>query len=586
MKSFKIILSLVILLATTMFAQFPFGKQYIEASYYPSFDKVYAGSEFKLAVDLKIEDSWHVNANKPNDENLIPTEIIVKQNNTFSVQGLYFPKAHEYEFSFSEEPVAVYDGLVTAGVLVTVAENAQPGDYELPVTVSYQACNDQTCMPPMELDTVLTITVAAKTEAVNQINAQKFDGMQLESAQPTEETKDDDSLQSKLEKSGLILGLIIVFLGGLALNLTPCVYPLIPITVGYFGSQSEGSTGKLFGLGVLYVLGMALTYSVVGVVTSLSGAVFGALLQNTFVILAIVAVLFALSLSMFGLYEFKFPDSWVMKAGGARAGGVGAFFMGLTMGIVAAPCIGPFVLGLVAAVAAKGDPLYGFIMFFTLAVGLGTPYLILAVFSGKLKSLPRAGFWMEAVKHIFGLIMIAMALYFLAPILPKSFSGYVLPVYGIGAALYLMFIDKVANNQKGFRIFKIALSVLVIAVSAYLLVPTEKKAPDWQKFTTEAYQSSLANNDKMIIDFYADWCIPCKELDALTFSDDRIIAKSKEYTMYKVDMTKTASEETERIRKQFEIKGMPTILIIDANGNEIKRLTGFVPADEFLEFMK
>ena len=200
-----------------------------------------------------------------------------------------------------------------------------------------------------------------------------------------------------VQSRGMFLTLLFVFVMGLALNLTPCVYPLIPITIGYFGGQAEGNTKKLTFMGLAFVMGMALTYSIVGVVTALTGAIFGSLMQNPIVIIAIVVVLIALSLSMFGLYEFRLPNSWMNKAGGARGGLFGAFFMGLTMGIVAAPCIGPFVLGLITFVAATADPFKGFLMFFVLALGLGTPYLFLAIFSGQIKKLPRSGVWMEAV---------------------------------------------------------------------------------------------------------------------------------------------------------------------------------------------
>ena len=338
-------------------------------------------------------------------------------------------------------------------------------------------------------------------------------------------------------------------------------------------------------LGLLYMLGMALTYSVVGVVTSLSGAVFGSLLQNPIVIIIIALLFVALALSQFGVYEFKLPDSWVMKAGGAKGGAFGAFFMGLTMGIVAAPCIGPFVLGLVTYVAAKGDPLYGFLMFFVLALGLGFPYLLLAIFSGKIKNLPRAGLWMEGVKHIFGFLLIGMAFYFLDPILPKAIQGYSLPIFGIIAAIILLFVDKTANNAKGFRTFKIIFSVLVLAVSIYALIPKEQLEPEWKKFSIDNYEASLNNNERMVIDFYADWCIPCKELDALTFSDQRVLNEFERFTVYKVDMTKN-NETNEQLRKRFNVIGMPTVLIIDSKGNEIKRLTGFVNADEFLSYIK
>ena len=293
-----------------------------------------------------------------------------------------------------------------------------------------------------------------------------------------------------------------------------------------------------------------------------------------------------LSLSQFGVYEFKLPDALVAKAGGAKGGVWGAFFMGLTMGIVAAPCIGPFVLGLVTYVAAKGDPYYGFLMFFVLAVGLGFPYLLLAIFSGKIKSLPRAGIWMEGVKHIFGFLTDRYGnLLSLDPILPKSIQGYLLPIFGIIAAVILLFVDKTANSAKGFRIFKTVFSLIVLAVSIYSLVPKEKLEPQWQTFSIQAYESSLKNNEKMVIDFYADWCIPCKELDALTFSDKQVINEMEKFTNYKVDMTKM-TEENEDLRKRFKVVGMPTVLIIDSQGKEVQRITGFVNAEEFLSYIK
>ncbi len=471
------------------------------------------------------------------------------------------------------------------------------------VTFDYQACNDATCLPPssasvkFEVSVIESIKVKTEDEVIQETQLKdttelrevtlaelKSQNLATDNQTSRIEKKNTNTVSSTLEKSGLFLSLLFIFLAGLALNLTPCVYPLIPITIGYFGGQAEGKTSRLFMLGLLYMLGMALTYSVIGVITSLSGAVFGTLLQNPIVIIGIVLLFVALALSQFGVYEFKLPDTLVAKAGGAKGGAYGAFFMGLTMGIVAAPCIGPFVLGLVTYVAAKGDPFYGFLMFFVLALGLGFPYLILAIFSGKIKNLPRAGIWMEGVKHIFGFLLIGLAFYFLDPILPKSIQGYLLPIFGIIAALILLFFDKTANSAKGFRIFKTVFSLIVLAVSIYSLVPKESLEPEWQKFSIQSYEASLKNNEPMVVDFYADWCIPCKELDALTFSDETVIKEMERFTNYKVDMTKM-TDENEDLRKRFNVIGMPTVLIINSQGNESHRLTGFVNADEFLSYI-
>ncbi|MEW6194637.1 MAG: protein-disulfide reductase DsbD [Bacteroidota bacterium] len=577
------ILSLIIISGIS-FGQFGLKKDLVKIQVISNQDKVQQGTQLKIAVKASIQETWHINSNKPNEDFLIKSEVVSKDQK-FPLAKVVYPGAKELQFEFSELPVSVYDGEIVIGALVQIDKNTPEGNYQIPIQLKYQACNDQSCMPPTNVTDTLSITVVSEASTVKEINKEIFEDLDL-SQTPSFGNKDESTIASTLESSGIVLSLLFVFLGGLALNLTPCVYPLIPITVGYFGGQSEGRTSKLFLLGILYLLGMALTYSVIGVVTSLSGAVFGSLLQNPFVIIGIALLFVVLSLSQFGVYEFKLPDSWVMKAGGAKGGSYGAFFMGLTMGIVAAPCIGPFVLGLVTYVAAKGDPFYGFLMFFVLALGLGFPYLLLALFSGKIKKLPRAGDWMEGVKHIFGFLLLGMSIYFVNPILPKAIQSYTLPVFGIITVLILLLFDKTANNVKGFKLFKYVFSIIVLALSVYSLIPSQEAEPDWQIFSETKYESSLTQGENMLIDFYADWCIPCKELDALTFSDKKVLEELKRFTTYKVDMTRTLSEETEKISNKFNIVGMPTVLLINSKGEEVERLTGFVDAEEFLKLLK
>ena len=565
------------------FAQIGMPKDLVKIETYQSFDKVYPGSEFKLALEVNVEEGWHINSHKPYDEYLIPTSLTIIENSNFKLKKVAYPEPHDFKLSFSESPLSVWEGTVYKGALIEVDSNLTPGIYPLVVELEYQACNDISCQAPTAVTDTINIEVADKSTPMNSINEKIFKEIDISLSQSSATKEESDPISNALESNGLIIGLFFVFLGGLALNLTPCVYPLIPITVGYFGGQSEGSTTKLFFMGILFILGLAVTYSAIGVVTSLTGAVFGALLQNPIVILSVVAILLILSLSMFGVYEFKLPDKLVNKAGGAKGGYYGAFFMGLTMGIVAAPCIGPFVLGLVTYVATKQDPFFGFLLFFVLAVGLGTPYLFLAIFSGKIKSLPRAGEWMDAVKHIFGFILVGMALYFLLPLLPDSFRGYVLPIFMIGTAIYLLFIEKLANSVKGFRIFKIVFSLLILTIGVYALIPSETKSVEWKPFTQEA----LAEIDGrgVIIDFYADWCIPCKELDAMTFSDPKVIELSKEFETYKADMTESLSPEVEALRETYNIIGVPTVLILNSRGEEQERITGFVNAEEFYKII-
>jgi len=573
---------LILLIAvTSVYAQPEPDKQTTTVKIYLGKDKVYAGEEVKAAVKLNIENGWHINSNKPNEDFLVPTQILIDTALGFKIDKFNFPQAKNLNLSFSDKPLSVYEGEVSVGAVITVPSSIKPGEYKVVAKIDYQSCNNATCLAPVTTTDTITFIIVEKSEATNQINQEIINKANSSDAGIKEES--GGSVDSALEKSGLFLGLIIVFLGGLALNLTPCVYPLIPITVGYFGGQSEGNTKKLVLMSTLYVLGMSVMYSIIGVVTALSGAVFGALLQNTIVLIIIGAVLVTLSLSMFGVYEFKLPDALVAKAGGAKAGVWGSFFMGLTMGVVAAPCIGPFVLGLVTYVAAKANPFLGFIMFFVLSLGLGLPYFLLGIFSGKIKKLPRAGEWMDGIKHIFGFLLLGMAAYFVTPVLPKEIGKFFLPVFIVIAAIYLLVIDKVGNKVRWFRIFKSVFAIILILISTYMLIPSDKKSIEWKPFSEAAFNNAKASSTPVIIDFYADWCIPCKELDAATFSDDKVITESKRFISLKADLTKNATPEVEALKNKFNVKGVPTVLIIDSQGNEVKRITGFVPAEEFLK---
>ena len=584
-NNFLLIFTVIIFFGVQpLYSQFGAPNDIVQIKTYQSFDKVYSGSEFKIAIEGDVKDGWHINSNIPKEDYLIPTQLHLTDSTDFKLTKIVYPQAKDIKLDFSEKALSVFEGKIYIGGIIKSA-NLKPGEYNLILKLRYQACNNQSCLPPSSVIDTMVINIADKKDAINEINQSVFKNIDLSLSNVVinKNQDSDNDISNVLQSNGILLGLIIVFLGGLALNLTPCVYPLIPITIGFFGGQSEGSTKRLAVMGILFVVGLAVTYSVIGVITSLTGAVFGTLLQNPVVIIAVALILIALSLSMFGVYEFKLPDKLVAKAGGAKGGYYGAFFMGLTLGIVAAPCIGPFVLGLVTYVAAKQDVFFGFIMFFVLALGLGTPYLFLAIFSGKIKKLPRSGEWMQAVEHIFGLILVGMAIYFLLPLIPKAISGFVLPVYMIAAGLYIIFFERKASNIKVFRIIKTIFGVVVMAVAAYAVIPKETASINWKPYSESAIAS--IGQKGIIIDFYADWCIPCKELDALTFSDPRVIKLSEEFNTYKADMTKSLDDEVETLRDKYKIIGVPTVLLLNSKGEEVNRITGFVNADEFLKIM-
>lgn len=580
-KILSFVILWLLLMQAVNFSQFPSESDIIKLKAYLDRDRVYPGSEFKVAFVLDIKKPWHINSNKPNDEYLIPTKIKLLSKD-FELKGEYYPLAKEYEFPFSSKPVSVFDGIVKFGTLVYAKPNLKPDFYEIFFEIDYQACDNKSCMPPNSIKSKIVVEITSLDKESNPINQEIFADIDIKSSFDVAQQSD---ISEAFASGGLLLSLVLAFLGGLALNLTPCVYPLIPITIGYFGGQSQGDTRKLALMGGVYVLGMAVTYSIIGVITALSGAMFGALLQNPIALLFIAAVLIGLSLSFFDVYEFRLPDSIVQKAGAAKAGLVGALFMGLTMGIVAAPCIGPFVIGLLTFVAAKQDVLLGFLLFFSLALGLGLPYFLLAIFSGKIKSLPKSGEWMDGVKRIFGVIMIIMAFYFLIPLFPKNIEDYILPLVIIIGFSYLLF-DQKGSSIKLFRNIKYALSTIAILLSLFILFKPERETIEWIKYDNKDFEKHLNLGKPIILDFYADWCLPCKELDKITFSDPEVVKESKRFVSYKIDLTIHNSQETKELREKFGIVGVPTVILFDSKGKEAARINQFVSPEEMLKKMQ
>ncbi len=274
------VLLFITVFTATLYAQFGQVQNLVIAKAYLSVDKVLPGKDFKIALKINIDPQWHINSNIPHEDYLIPSKLLIDTAIGFSLTKINYPDAHDRKLSFSDKPLSVFEKEIFISAIAKVPVDLKPGLYKLPVIFDYQSCNDKTCLPPNSVSDTLSIEVAANASAVKEINQDIFQNVKS-TGSLTNSDAGDNSISSRLEKSGLLLSLIFVFIGGLALNLTPCVYPLIPITIGFFGGQAEGKTSRLFMMGLLFVVGLAITYSVIGVVTALSGAVFGSLLQNT-----------------------------------------------------------------------------------------------------------------------------------------------------------------------------------------------------------------------------------------------------------------------------------------------------------------
>ena len=387
-----------------------------------------------------------------------------------------------------------------------------------------------------------------------------------------------------------LLGL---FAGGAALNLTPCIYPLIPVTVSYFGGRAAGEggpRGRLFLHGLCYIVGLATTNSVLGVVAALSGGLVGSMLQSPVVLLVIATVLIALAASLFGFWEFSLPTRLTQAAATSRTGYFGTLFMGLTLGVVAAPCIGPFVLGLLTWVAGTGSPLLGFLVFFVLSMGLGLPLCVLAVFSGQVKRLPRSGEWMLWVRKLMGWVLVGMAAHFVRPVLPEYLGVVLLAAVAAAAGLHLGWIEK---SQAAFRAFpwiKAMAGITGLAVAVFLIAAWAVRGPSvaWEPYSEGILNEARVQRKPVILDFYAAWCAPCRELDEATFRDSAVVSAAQAgFVMVKIDLTSGGGPIQDRLLQQYAVRGVPTVVFLEADGNERRelRLVDFAPPAEFLSRM-
>jgi thiol:disulfide interchange protein DsbD len=563
---------------------------------YLGFSSATQGGSLPIAIELDIDGKWHINANQVKDEYLIPTEISVEVPDGIEVKEIVYPRAVEKRLSFSEEKLALYDGTVYIGVLIAVDTEFPAGDTSVVASVTYQACDNEKCIAPETKRLTIPIRISTPAEAVGITNEDVFDKIEFGATTSGHHFRRHGesrrgTLRNIIETKGYFWGFLAVFLAGLALCLTPCVYPMIPITVSYFGGQSDGKTSRTVLLAFLYLLGMATMYSSLGLLAALTGGLFGAVMQNPYVLAAIAMIFVALAMSMFGLYEIRIPAALSGVAGTAKQGALGAFLMGLTVGIVAAPCIGPFVFGMLTFVGQKGSPVLGFFLFFVLAVGLGAPFVVLAILSGSITKLPKSGEWMEWIRKLFGFILLVMAVYFLRTLMQDWLSALIMGVLLIISGIILGFIIKTGSASPVFNIFRRLVGTAFVIFGIHMILthigPLSSKSEHgiaWQPYTSESLVKAKANGEFTLIDFSAAWCIPCKELDHKTFSPEEVVEATKTFVNLKVDMTKWGSEPIKVLREQYGILGVPVVVFIDQNGNEREdlRVVGFVDKDDFL----
>ena len=327
--------------------------------------------------------------------------------------------------------------------------------------------------------------------------------------------------------------------------------------------------------------------STLGVTSALTGRLMGSILQHPAVLIFVSSVLFLMALNFFGFWELRIPAFLSPVISKSHTGYTGSLFMGLILGIVAAPCIGPFIIGLLTMVAQRGDPLYGFLIFFSLSIGLGLPLFFLSMFAGTLGRLPRSGEWLLWIRYLFGWIMLGMAFYFITPVFSRHETGtYILAFVTLSAGIHLGFLTTIGQNVRAFVFLKRFIGVLTVIFTLILILPILLEGPgvSWKPFSQISLAEAKSSGKPVIIDFYADWCTPCRDLEKKTFHDQNIVRESEKFIMIKVDVTRRGDQGAIQLLEKYNVKGVPTVIFLDPMGNELKelRVMDFIRAEAFL----
>ena len=463
------------------------------------------------------------------------------------------------------------------------------------VEIAYQGCTSGFCYPP-EVKEIKVADLPIAQIANTEKTSEKSTAL---SAQPKAEQ--DRLAESLFNSKYAVFGF---FLLGLGLAFTPCVLPMLPLLSAIvIGQNQRPNMWRAFALSFVYVQGMALTYTLLGLIVAAIGLPFQVALQHPYVMIGLSIIFVLLALSMFGLFTLQLPSSLQTKLSllsqQQKAGAFGGvFLMGMIAGLVASPCTSAPLSGALLYVAQSGDLFTGAITLYLLALGMGVPLILITLFGNKI--LPKSGMWMETVKKLFGFVMLALPVFLISRILPDEWTPRLWAM--LGTAFFVWFAFQMPKNGTGwvFRIlFLVVAMISVKPLQTWVWGETstssavENKAVshvEFKKVKSEAeLQQALSENNKSLVmlDLYADWCVACKEFEKETFSDPSVQKAFGDMLLLQVDMTKN-SEENRALMAKYKVLGLPTILFFNRDGKEIEgsRVNGFMPPVEFLQWIE
>ncbi|MCB0420409.1 MAG: protein-disulfide reductase DsbD [Bdellovibrionales bacterium] len=462
------------------------------------------------------------------------------------------------------------------------------GAQSLQLQLRYQACTDEYCLFPKKLPIEIPIKVVANEGDSHLAVAAADSGPAL-----------GLPIEVDFQSGNWVWIFLVVFFAGFLTSFTPCIFPMIPITLTVLGARgSDQSHLQGFIRSLSYVFGIAMTYSILGLIAASTGSLFGSLLGHPVVIICLALLFATMSLSMLGLFELKAPSFVSQKlshiGGGSSLGG--AFLIGAAAGIVASPCVGPILVSILAYVAQSQQLLLGFGLLFTFAMGMGLIFIALGTFSQLIQKLPKSGNWMDGVKYLFAFLMMALAVYYMNPLLSPGLFNFISVVGLLAFSLFFL----IRKNMLLIRFLGLLILVLAFAIAGGSFSKdsprfgtlinssnahsSHSKVP-WTPLTEEALIQAQNEGRPVIVDFVADWCASCKELDAYTFSNAEVLKATADKKVIWMQYDATMTDEVfEQYKKRFNILGLPTVLFFDKSGiRDDLRLTGFETAESFLK---
>lgn len=438
--------------------------------------------------------------------------------------------------------------------------------------LKYQICSNQICYLPQTYKAEIDVNFIMLESKPDSTKESMFSA---------------GSIENQLSKN-FFLTYILIFLAGILTSFTPCIFPMIPITLSILGHDShEKSRTQNIARSISYVLGIAMTYSALGVIAALTGSIFGQALSNKYVVSTLVILFSLMALSMWGAFELQVPAFIRNRFGTGRSQGYfGAFIMGAVAGIVASPCVGPVLVSILSFVSTTQSVVLGFTLLFTYAIGLGLIFIVIGASSQILKKLPRSGPWMEFIKFSLGLMMICVALYYLKFVIPMQYWITVMGIVFSAIAIWqgaFNFKKKHPFRQSLFIavfIFSFTLTLLSLFKLDYVtpvfnntLETSIGESPlRWQAYSAEVLAQAKAEQTPVMLDFFAEWCAACHELEEKTYNNPEFVELSSRFKLVKIDATEDLPE-IQKILEQYQIKGLPTVVFINKKGEILSDLT-------------